>query len=166
LSAETVHFEKERGVTEVEVTHGIVHILVRLVPEDCNAQRLAILQRFAEQNVPVFLVKLLPEGISFALREGQVETGTDLLTTVQAEMGFEYQINRNLGLVTTRAGAMRDLSGIMATIYEVMVTEGILVQQTGDAYNAVHCLLAGEQANHAAAMLRQRFAVGQSEKRG
>jgi aspartokinase len=156
-AAETVHFEKDRGVTEVEVTRGIAHVTVRFNPESVAQDRLTALKRFAEANVPVFLVKLLPTGISFALRPAQVETGTALLTQLKAEMGIEYALRDDLGLVTTRAGAMRDLSGIMATIYETLVAEGVMVRQTGDAYNAVHCLVPGELSDRAADALMKRL---------
>lgn len=156
-ATETMYFEKERGVTEVEVTRGIAHVTVRLNPERVAADRLALLKRFAKATVPVFLVKLLPTGISFALRAAQVETGTALLAELKEEMGAEYTLREDLGLVTTRAGAMRDLSGIMATIYEALVAEGITVQQTGDAYNAVHCLVPGELGDRAADALMKRL---------
>ena len=45
----------------------------------------------------------------------------------------------------------------MAIIYEALVGEGIRVQQTGDAYNAVHCLIPGDEAERAAGALRHRF---------
>jgi aspartokinase len=66
---------------------------------------------------------------------------------------------RDLGLVTTIAGAMRDLSGVMATIYDALVTEGIRVWQTGDAHNAVHCLVDGGASGRAAEALRAKFTL-------
>ncbi len=156
-ATETVHFEKERGVTEVEVTRGIAHVTVQLNLETLSADRLTLLKRFAGATVPVFLVKLLPTGISFALRPAQVETGIALLAQLKEEMDIDFALRDDLGLVTTRAGAMRDLSGIMAAIYETLVAEGITVRQTGDAYNAVHCLVPGDLSDRAADVLMKRL---------
>jgi aspartate kinase len=155
MHSDAVHFERERGVTEVTAARGIAHVTIRLDPDNVAAGRLALLQQLAAANIPVFLVKLLPVGISFALREAQVDAGAALLRT----SGVDYAMTRDLGLVTTIAGAMRDLSGIMAAIYEALVMEGIRVWQTGDAHNAVHCLVDGELAEKATETLQAKFAL-------
>lgn len=157
---ETIYFERERGVTEIEVARGITHVTVRLPEAEVGRGRLTLLRHFADANIPVFLVKLLPTGLSFALREGQAAEGRTLLTASANELPLEVVVQENLGLVSTRAGAMRDLSGVMAGIYEVLTGEGVPVQQTGDAYNAVHCLVPGDKVDHAAQALRKRFLSG------
>jgi len=155
MRSDAVHFERERGVTEVTAVHGIAHVTVHMEPDAVAAGRLTLLQRLAAANIPVFLVKLLPDGVSFALRESQVESGATLLR----EAGIAHTMARDLGLVTTIAGAMRDLSGVMAAIYEALVTEGIRVRQTGDAHNAVHCLVEGPAVERAAKALQEKFAL-------
>jgi aspartate kinase len=157
MRADAVHFEKERGVTEVSVVSGIAHATVTLPQETVGAGRLELLQRLAAANIPVFLIKLLPTGLSFALRESVVEAGDALLTST----GLSYTLRRNLALVTIYAGAMRDLSGVMAAIYEALLDESVRVYQTGDAHNAVHCLVAGDQVEAAGAVLRKTFALQQ-----
>jgi aspartokinase len=154
---ETIHFERERGVAEVEVLRGVTHVTVRIPGPDAGRHRLGLLRRFADANIPVFLVKLLPTGVSFALREGQAAEGAALLEASKEEYGLEVALRSELGLVTTRAGAMRDLSGVMAAIYDVLTEEGVAVRQTGDAYNAVHCLVPGADADRAAEALKRRF---------
>jgi len=155
MRSDAVHFERERGVTDVAVVCGIAHVTVHLDADAVAETRLALLQRLAAANIPVFLVKLLPDGISFALREAQVESGAALL----ADANVYHTMVRDLALVTTLAGAMRDLSGVMAAIYEALVTEGIRVRQTGDAHNAVHCLVDGDAVERGAEALRARFAL-------
>jgi aspartokinase len=155
MHSDAVHFERERGVTDVTTIRGIAHVTVHLEPDIVALGRLGLLQRLAAANVPVFLVKLLPDGISFAVREVQVDPSAALLR----EAGIQHSMTRDLGLVTTIAGAMRDLSGVMAAIYEALVTEGIRVKQTGDAHNAVHCLVDGDAAERAAEALRAKFAL-------
>jgi aspartokinase len=116
---------------------------------------LALLQAFAAAGISLFLIKLHPNAISFAARADAVEGCERLLKERQAN----YWLLRDLGLVATVAGAMRDLSGVMARIYETMVAEGIRVRQTGDAYNAVLCLVAGDEADRAAAALQRAFSL-------
>ena len=165
MSSNALQFEKERGVTEVGVTRGIAHVTIHFSDITLVGRRLSVLRRFAEANLPVFLVKLLPLGISFALRQPQITGGVALLDTLTGELGLRYILRDDLALVTTRAGAMRDLSGIMATIYDALVAQDVAVRQTGDAYNAVHCLVPGEAADRAAAALRTSFALN-SESAG
>jgi aspartate kinase len=155
MPGDAVHFEKERGVTDVSVTRGVAHVRVLLEEAEAATGRLTLLKRLAAANVPVFLVKLQRDGISFALREAQTEAGAALLK----EEDVPHVLARDLALVTIIAGAMRDLSGIMAMIYEALVSEGIGVWQTGDAYNAVHCLVSGADAERAADALRAKFAL-------
>ena len=71
-SAGKVRFEKERGVTEVSVTNGIGHVTA-LMAENVAEERLELLKLIAAANIPVFLVKLLPNGIflCIARRTGQ-----------------------------------------------------------------------------------------------
>jgi len=155
-----VRFEKERGVTEVEVVRGIGHVTIRVDAEQAAERRLELLQNIAAAAIPVFLVKLLPDGMSFAIRGGDMDAAEELLK----KAGEEFLLSRDLAMVSIIAGAMRDLSGVMAIIYETLVNEGILVRQTGDAYNAVHCLVPGADAERAARALRQRFDLSETEE--
>lgn len=155
IRRDTTHFERERGVTEVRVERAVSHITVRLPLDRIAGERLDLLQRLAAENIPVFLVKLLPAGISFAVRGDNVARCTDLLAERQAD----YALLPDLAVVSTLAGAMRDLSGVMAGIYEALIGAGVRVRQTGDAYNAVHCLVDGNLADGAAAALENRFGL-------
>ncbi len=172
-----VYFEKERGVTDVRVLPGVAHVTVSVgqtpsdgddaavaasaqpfSPNDRSApERLAVLEALAQANVPVFLAKIEPQALSFAVRSEAVAP----CETILAALGAVYDMRRDLGLVTVHAGAMRDLTGVMATIYDALVSENIALEQTGDAYNAVLCLVAGGQkdADRAALVLRRSFAL-------
>nr|CAA9260086.1 hypothetical protein AVDCRST_MAG63-2481 [uncultured Armatimonadetes bacterium] len=153
--AASVHFERERGVTDVVVTRGMAHVTVRLPDADPAAARLALLQSFAAGSISIFLVKLHPCAISFGVRANLVDACEEHLRA----HGADFTLLRDLALVTTIAGAMRDLSGVICHIYETMLEENIGVRQTGDAYNAVLCLVAGEDSERAARALRRRFSL-------
>jgi aspartokinase len=162
-----VFFERERGVTEVQVTPGIAHVTVRFSPNTASEERLALLQALGAANISLFLIKLHPDAISFAVRpEPRNQTSAvEGCESVLRARGCDYALLRDLGLVAVVAGAMRDLSGVMARIYEAMVTAGVGVRQTGDAYNAVLCLVAGQETERAAEALRRAFALKEAQER-
>ena len=148
-------FEKERGVTDVRVTPGIAHVALTLAP----SERLPALRALAGDGVAVFFVKLTQEGITFAVRQPQTEGCRDVLER-EARVFF---LQEGLALVSVVAGAMRDLSGVMADVYDTLLGIGVGIRQTGDSYDAVHVLVDGAQAEAARAALAARFG---SESRG
>lgn len=162
-----IHFERERGVTEVQVTPGIAHVTVRFSPNTASEERLALLQALGAANISLFLIKLHPGAISFAVRpeRGEGASAVEGCESILRARGCDYTLLRDLGLVAVVAGAMRDLSGVMARIYEAMVTAGVGVRQTGDAYNAVLCLVSGRETERAAEALRRAFALKEAEER-
>lgn len=168
----SVHFERERGVTEVQVTRGVAHVTVRLGKNDPSGERLALLQALGAASISLFLIKLHPDAISFAVRPGEQDgaesrlgDAADRCEAVLRAQNADYVLLRDLGLVAVVAGAMRDLSGVMARIYEALVAAGVRVRQTGDAYNAVLCLVRGDEAERAADALRRAFALQEAQER-
>lgn len=149
-------FERERGITEVRVQGGLSHVEVRLPGFDEEAERLVLLQAVAEAGLPVLLIKLHPGSVSFALPDAAIaERGEKLLM----ERGYTYAMERELALISICAGAMRDLSGVMAGLYDTMDKADIRVAQTGDSHDALFALISGANAEHGATLLRQTFGV-------
>ena len=114
------------------------------------------MQTLAQAGVAIFLIKLHPDGLTFAMRPDNAGN----CALVLSETGVTHRMLRDLGLVSTYAGAMRDLSGVIARIYRTLSDADVRVLQTGDAYNAVHCLVPGDQADLAAVALREEFNFG------
>lgn len=152
----SVHFERERGVCAVQVRRGLSHVTVHLPASDVAGSRLALLHLLAGAGVPVFLVKLHPCALSFAVRSPDAARQCE---TLLVQQGMRYALRGDLGLITVVAGAMRDMSGIMAQIYQALVGANVGVQQTGDAYNAVILLVENQAVDRAARALRQTFAL-------
>jgi aspartokinase len=152
-SSPLVRFEKDPGVTEVQVEREIVHAAISLASENLTGERLRVLQALASAQIPLFLIKMQPTGLSFALHERFVEASENILKGA----GVGYNLTRNLAMVSPVAGAMRDLSGIMAQIYEALVIADVTILQTGDSYNAVHCLVPAHDADRAAESLRKQL---------
>ena len=65
-----------------------------------------------------------------------------------------------MALVSVIAGAMRDLSGVMAEIYEALQFAHVAIRQTGDRYDAVHILVDGSESERAREALAKRFEQG------
>ena len=156
LPTRPVSFERERGVTEVRVQTGMAHVEVRLPGQDVETERLAVLQAVAGDGLPVLLIKLHPGAVSFALPDPAVTGRAEALLRAR---GYLYAIEPDLALLTITAGAMRDLSGVMASLYDAMDTLGIRVAQTGDAHDSLFALVPGAQAAQGAAALRVAFGL-------
>ncbi|MBC8138588.1 MAG: hypothetical protein H8F28_22135 [Fibrella sp.] len=151
-------FERERGITEVRVQEGLAHVEVRLPGMDIEAERLVLLQAVAEAGLPVLLIKLHPGSVSFALPDTVIAQRAEKLLQ---DRGYTYAMEPDLALISICAGAMRDLSGVMAGLYDTMDKAGIRVAQTGDSHDALFALIAGTNAEHSATLLRQTFGISE-----
>lgn len=150
-TAQCTLFERERGVTEVAVRSDLAHIAIH-----CDADgRLAALRALADGQVPIFLLKLSDNGFSCVVRRANVERAVEILSGA----GDPFERTENVALVSTIAGTMRDLSGVIARICDAMIEVDVRVLQTGDAYDAVHCLVAASAAERAADALRRAFGI-------
>ena len=144
-------FEKERGVSQIRVTPDLVHFCLSLPGGGASA--LPELQALAEAKIPIFLVKLTPTGLSFAVRNPHFAPCEALLQSRK----LSYSHQTGMAQVSVIAGAMRDLSGVMAEIYEALQQAQIAIRQTGDRYDAVHILVEGGEAERAREALATRF---------
>ena len=153
-----VSFERERGVTEVRIQRGLAHVEVRLPGADRETERLDLLQAVAVAGLPVLLIKLHPDAVSFALPNSIIAANAE---TLLKERGYTYAMERDLALLSIYAGAMRDLPGVMATLYDTMDVLNIRVAQTGDSHDALFALISGADAETGAARLREAFGIGE-----
>jgi aspartokinase len=147
-----MQFERSRGVTQVRATAGLAHVDVTLTPE----QRLPLLRTLAQRKIPVLMVALHEGGLSFVVRHDSAAPCEAALNSV----GHSYLLTTNQTLISVIAGAMRDLSGVIAQIYDALHEEGIAIRRTGDAYDAVHVLVNGSEAARAQTVLEARFPEG------
>jgi aspartate kinase len=152
FSSAAMQFERTRGVTQVRVTPGLTHVEVSLPSEE----RLTLLRTLAAQKVPVLMVNLCESGLTFAVRHASTEGCKKTL----AQTPYAVVLAPDKTLVSVIAGAMRDLSGVIAQIYDALHEEGVAIRQTSDAYDAVHVLVDGADADRARAALEKRFPEG------
>ncbi|MFY7952262.1 MAG: ACT domain-containing protein [Armatimonadaceae bacterium] len=144
-------FERERGVTEIAVRNDLTHLAIA-----CDSDgRLRALRALAAGDVPLFLLKLAPDGFRCVVRSANA----DAAASVVLNAGFALTRTDRVAMVSTIAGTMRDLSGVMARICDVLIEARISVLQTGDAYDAVHCLVSEADAPGAVEALRRTFGI-------
>ena len=124
-------------------------------PDALPKSRLRLLEVLAQERVPINQVKLLPDGLCFVISENHASACRKLLS---AEKG-EVTVLENMALISTIAGAMRDLSGVIARICEALLSASIPNRQVGDAYDAVLCLVPSGDAPRAVAALKEQFGL-------
>lgn len=147
-------FEREPGVTAIRLEDHMALVSVRFfqsIPES----RLRLLEQLAQARIPINQVKLLPEGVCFVISENHATACRNLLNTEKGEIS----LLENMALISTIAGAMRDLSGVIARICEALLGAAIPNRQVGDAYDAVLCLVPSTDAPRAVAALRAEFGL-------
>lgn len=145
-------FEREPGVTDIRVETGVALVVVHCV-DQIPQRRLQALALLAEAKVPVNQVKLQPSGLTFVIGENHASVCQQLL---QSEK-IDVTITTGMALVSIIAGAMRDLSGVIARICEALLETGILNRQVGDAYDAVLFLVPTVDSPRAVVALREQF---------
>lgn len=148
----TGSFEREPGVTAIRVESPMALVSIRF-PDNTAPNRLRLLQMLAQARVPVNQVKLLPEGLCFVVSENHASACRKLLSQEKGEVS----LLENMALISILAGAMRDLSGVIAQICEALLGASIPNRQIGDAYDAVLCLVPAGSAPRAVAALREQF---------
>lgn len=150
------HIEQERGVTQVSVTSLFAHVCVK-IPSDLNrvARQVEALETVAQQGIIISFTKIHDEWITFAIPQHQADTCSKVLK----EAGFDINVVSNLSLVTTTAGNMRELWGVMSQIADTLIANGIYTVEVGDSYADVRCLIPEQQAERAAELLRNHFGI-------
>ncbi len=151
-----VSFERERGVYHVSIARDLAHVMVTV---GTDADRTARIQRIfrvlADQNVPIFLIKLHSTAVSFAVSASRLADVDRCLKDVAQDC----RTLRDLALVTITASSMRDLTGVMVSIADSLQRAGAKLYGVGDSHNSVQCLIEGAHADEAAAQLRQTFGL-------
>ena len=150
------HIEQERGVTGVTVTPLFAHIRVKNICDtDRVARQVEALEIVANHDIIISFTKIHDEWITFAIPQHQAGLCIKVLT----EAGYNVNVSENLSLVTTTAGNMRELWGVMSQIADNLIAHNISTVEVGDSYANVRCLIPQDQAELAGKVLRKHFGV-------
>ena len=156
-----VSFERERGVQNITVTPDIAHVVISLGSEGKRTEgAMNIFRSFADANIPIFLIKLHRNAVSFAFEGADFERSEACLKTI----GFEYALRRDLARILIMASSIRDLTGVMVRIADALQQAGARLYGVGDSHNSVQCLINGSRADAAVQQLSSTF--GLEEARG
>jgi len=157
LPANHVHFERQTGVYDVDVTEAVAHVIAAVGPPEARGERtLRLLRSVADASVPIFLAKLHGHEVSFAVEAGRLADVERVLTAD----GYEFRARRDLAIVTVHASTMRDLTGVMVRIADALQLAQARMYGAGDSHSSVQCLIDGHRVSAALGQLRTAFGVG------
>jgi aspartokinase len=149
-------FERGRGVYRVDALHGIAHVVVGVGEDDGRTGRIQqVLRALADERIPIFLIKLHRDALSFAVEDRHVESARQCLHGA----AHECRTLPDLSLLTVVAASMRDLSGVMALIADSLQGAGARLYGVGDSHDTVQCLVETARAEAAARELRRTFGL-------
>src|SRR5690349_16529069 len=108
-----VSFERERGVYQILVTPDLAHVVVTVGADSERGGRvLRVFRTLADENIPLFLIKLHRTAVSFAIESAHVPRLQACLQGVASDC----TVRPDLVLLTILASSMRDLTGVMVSI--------------------------------------------------
>jgi aspartokinase len=156
LKTRPLTFERGRGVYRVDTLHGIAHVVVSVGEDEGRAGRIQqILRTLADEQIPIFLIKIHRTAVSFAVEDHRVEPARECLCNVAGEC----RTLPSLSLVTVTAASMRDLNGIMVTIGDALQRAGARIYGIGDSHDTIQCLVETERADAAVGELERAFGL-------
>ncbi|GEM_PF-600959 len=143
VQGERVSFERDRGVSAITVSAEATYLFVRVPhPENLTAQRQQILNLMREAEIPLFLIKLQRNGLSFGVDSEHATRACEILE----QGGFRVALKPRRVMVSIFAQNMRELHGVFARIAEVLYEAGVAIEQMSDAHNRITCLIEAERA--------------------
>lgn len=156
VPSERVSFERERGVSGIQVSREATYLFVR-APDTHTlaAQRQRILNLLREAEIPIFLIKLQRNGLSFGVDS---DLATRACETLEAN-GFRVVVKPRRVMVSIFAQNMRELHGVIARIAEVLYEAGVAIEQMSDAHNRITCLIEAERAPQVVERLCEAFGL-------
>jgi aspartokinase len=151
-----VSFERVLGVTEVQVTQGVAHIVLNLRAGDRPTEEIrSVFRRLADTRIPIFLIQIHPRAVSFAVEAAQVASVKQSL----AGSDLDCSSRSDLAIVSVIASSMRDLAGVLVEISAALNAARARIYAIGDSHNSVQCLIDGEHVAAAVKLLNARFGL-------
>jgi aspartokinase len=149
-------FEKERGVNDVRVEAEVAHIVVVLPANKRTPDKhLDIYKGLGGAGMPLQLVKMNPNGVSFAVERKNFAKAQEII----GSLGYRFEATDDLVILAITAVNMREMFGVMAKMAETLLSAGVETVQVGDAHDAVLCMVSSAQADSAVSALRLAFGL-------
>jgi aspartokinase len=145
-------FEKQRGISRIEVRDGFAQIHVSRIERRVMEERLRVLAEVAETDVSIDFLKLTPSGMSFIVREDQSRIVEEAL----AKTGLHYTVRHDRSIVLVYAVNIRDEEGLIANILRQTIALGSHVDHVGDMHDRMLLVLKSEEAAKVADHFRKQ----------
>ena len=135
-------FEKQRGISRIEVRTGLtqVHVLDLKIP--ISQSRISVLDAVAKAGISLDFLKLTPTGLSFIIQAEKTELIADTLTKEKTA----HQLATGRGIVLVHAVNMRDEEGMIAGILRRVIETGITVDHASDMHDRILIVTEASQA--------------------
>lgn len=135
-------FEKQRGISRVEVRTGLTQVHVLDLSEPISKSRLRVLDAVANAGISLDFLKLTPNGMSFIVPS----ENTDQISTTLAKEGVSNQLATGRGIVLVHAVNMRDEEGMIAGILRRVIETGISIDHASDMHDRILIVTDAAQA--------------------
>lgn len=124
-------FEKQRGISQVEIRTGFAQVHVSQIRKDIHEHRISVLKAVREASVSVDFLKLTPSGLSFVISEnhsGDIEKALEPLN-------LHCSIRKDRCVVLIHAVNMRDEEGLTAQVVQKAIASGAIVDHISDMHD-------------------------------
>ncbi len=126
-----IAFEKQRGISQVEVRTGFAQVHVSKLSGDIHSQRLNVLKAVREAAVSVDFLKLTPSGLSFVISENN---SSDIEKAL-GPLNYHCTIRKDRCVVLIHAVNMRDEEGLTAQVVQKAIASGAIVDHISDMHD-------------------------------
>lgn len=142
-------FETARGISAVDAQKGFSLIVVRGIGDD--RERLSeALEVVKNAALSVDFLKVGDAQFSFLVKEEQQQSAVDALRA----HGFDASHHRSKTVIKVSSPNVRDESGLMAYICQVVLESGATIYNVGDMHDGVQVIVQSEKADKTCEALR------------
>ena len=149
-------FETARGISAVDVQKGFSLVVVRGLGED--RERLSeALDAIKQAGLSADFLKLGQAQFSFLVLEQDQQKAVDALTAKCLEASH----HRSKAVIKVSSPNVRDESGLMARICEIVLDSGATIYNVGDMHDGVQVVVQAERSEATCDALRSH--IGSAE---
>jgi len=149
--AET-EFEKQRGISRVELRRGYAQVSISGINDAVDQGRLSALELMKNSGINIDFLKFTPDGLSFLVADADAgRVATELAR-------FQVEISENRNVVLVHAVNLRDEEGLLARIVAKAIATGAAIDHLGDMHDRLLIVTSAEGADRIAKQLQQEMA--------
>jgi aspartate kinase len=150
ISRET-EFEKQRGVSRIEVRRGFAQVHISQIQGSLMAGRLNALKAVGDEQISIDFLKLTPSGMSFLVAEERADRVQEILEGI----GHHYSVRSGRSIVLVHAVNMRDEEGLISRIVQTVIGTRVNVDHIGDMHDRVLLVVKEQEAEKLAASFKE-----------